>query len=89
MTIKIINKKQKNRGDKSRVSGIGKLMSNVLFYKDAKRIFKSFGGMLSWDGGIGRRTGLINQRREQRLAGSNLALSEIPVPSAFNQYNKT
>ena len=42
-----------------------------------KRLYKSFGSVQSWVGGIGIRAGLINRRSCRDFAGSN------PVPSAF------
>ncbi len=57
-----------------------KFMSNVLCINHVKRLFKSFDNVQSWVGGIGKRTGLKSQRREQRLAGSKF-LTKFPYPA--------
>ena len=59
--------------------GIGKLLPKVLYFIYAERLYKSF-GVQSWVGGIGRHTGLINQRPTQGLVGSSF-FTEIPHPA--------
>ncbi len=56
-----------------------KLLTRILYNNYVKRLFKFF-GVQNWVGGTGKRSGLINQRPNQGLAGSSF-LTEIPYPA--------
>ena len=71
MTKKIKDTAMIKRG----FNGISIHLNKIVCRKNAKRIYKSFGGMLSWVGGIGIHAGLINQSSEQDL------WVQIPYPA--------
>ena len=73
-------KNKTNRGDKARVDEISKRRTITNYNYYAKRLYKSFGGVQSRSGEIGKRASLINWLVDHNLAGSNFP-TKIPSPA--------